>query len=384
MEQGIYYNNALARQAKSVPEYLDVINKNIDFVYLLNSITMKEIMDVKKIIITGCGDSYAAGIAMKPLMEEILGLEVEVCRAVEFSRHYRAEQIGDRPGNPLVVLISVSGTVTRVIEAAKRAKLHGANTLAITNSKDTPLAQECNHVIELNTPQVERAPGCSAYVACCHALILLCIRMGRVLSSYVPAMENAYRDQAMEYIHSYNADVADRIAAQMHDLADSWKDCKSFDLVGDGGAFASALFGGWKFVEAFGGVVTFEDSENWLHENFFFMQPEKIGTILYVDKNSPSFSRQMETAAVMKKIGRRVLVITDAQPELFEAGIMVCQIPSAKDYRYQPLMQHLPVVYLAAYLAEQLGTHYYREGDGDNWYEPSGIYPIRKSKVMVL
>ena len=44
------------------------------------------------------------------------------------------------------------------------------------------------------------------------------------------------------------------------------------------------------------------------------------------------------------------------------------------------MMQHLPAVYLASYLAELKGTHYYREGDGDNWR----VYPIRRSKVVVL
>lgn len=207
--------------------------------------------------------------------------------------------------------------------------------------------------------------------------------MGRVRNSYVPAMEDVYRARAMEYIRQFTPEVQLPIARQMYALAQQWKDMASFDFVGDGCTFASALFSGWKFIEAAGSVVTFEDSENWLHENFFFLHPEAIGTILWADQASPSFSRQCETAAAMQKTGRPLLVITDAEPSLF-GGAHVCRLPACEDWRYHPMMQHLPAVYLASYLAELKGTHYYREGDGDNWRPADGIYPIRRSEVIVL
>ena len=383
MERELLYQNPLARQLAQLPEFMEDINRNLGFVYLMESLPMKEIMDARRILITGCGDSYAAGIAVKPMLEEMLQMPVDVMRAVEFSRHLPSSCLEERPGSPLVVLISVSGTVTRILEAAQRANLHGANTLAITASRSTPLAKECRRVLELNPPEVERAPGCGAYVACCHALLALGIRMGRVRNSYVPAMEDVYRARAMEYIRQFTPEVQLPIARQMYELAQQWKDMASFDFVGDGCTFASALFSGWKFIEAAGSIVTFEDSENWLHENFFFLHPEAIGTILWADQASPSFSRQCETAAAMQKTGRPLLVITDAEPSLF-GGAHVCRLPACEDWRYHPMMQHLPAVYLASYLAELKGTHYYREGDGDNWRPADGVYPIRRSEVVVL
>lgn len=189
LERELLYQNPLAG---SLPSFRNLWRTSIGtsgFVYLMESLPMKEIMDARRILITGCGDSYAAGIAMKPLLEEMLQMPVDVMRAVEFSRHLPFSCLEEGPGSPLVVLISVSGTVTRILEAAQRANLHGANTLAITASRSTPLAKECRRALELNPPEVERAPGCGAYVACCHALLALGIRMGRVRNSYVPAME---------------------------------------------------------------------------------------------------------------------------------------------------------------------------------------------------
>ena len=384
MEQNAIFSNPLSRQARDIPEFMEVINKNLHFVYLMESITMKEIHDIKKIIITGCGDSYLAGLAMKPLMEKLTGLEVEDCKNIDLSRYYPSERLGSTPNNPLVILISVSGSISRILEAAQRANAYGANTLAITNDKNTPLAKECNRVLELNTPPVERAPGCSAYVASCFALLAFCIRVGRVIQSYEPAEEDRIRAIAMNYIRTFSQDVTTPIAEQMRNLAETWKDLQSFDIVGDSGAFASAQFGAWKFVESFGGITNAEDSENWLHENFLYMEPEKIGTVIFADKNSPSYSRCLETAAVMKRIGRPTLVITDGNSSDFPEGVTICKIPSAEDYMYNPLMQHIPLLFLGSYIGEFLGRHYYREGDGDNWQDSSGVYPIRTSKIVIV
>lgn len=99
---------------------MEDINRNLGFVYLMESLPMKEIMDARRILITGCGDSYAAGIAMKPLLEEMLQMPVDVMRAVEFSRHLPSSCLEEGPGSPLVVLISVSGTVTVFWKRAAR------------------------------------------------------------------------------------------------------------------------------------------------------------------------------------------------------------------------------------------------------------------------
>ena len=114
LERELLYQNPLARQLAQLPEFMEDINRNLGFVYLMESLPMKEIMDARRILITGCGDSYAAGIAMKPLLEEMLQMPVDVMRAVEFSRHLPFSCLEEGPGSPLVVLISVSGTVTRI------------------------------------------------------------------------------------------------------------------------------------------------------------------------------------------------------------------------------------------------------------------------------
>ena len=378
------FSNPLARQVMQIPEFIQIINQNLSFVYLMDSITMKEIYDTKKVIITGCGDSYLAGIAMKPLIEFLTGYEVDVCRNIDFSRYYPSTLLKKGPNSPLVILISVSGSVSRIVEAAKRAAYYGANTLAITDHKETPLAKECRHVLELKTPPVERAPGCCAYVASCFALLAFCIRAGRVLRSYDPAEEDRIRATAMNYINLFTPEVITPMAKQMRELAETWKDLYSFDFVGDSGAFASAQFSAWKCIEAFGGITNAEDSENWLHENFLYMHPEKIGTVIFADKDSPSYGRCLETVTVMTRIGRPTLVITNGESKDLPPFVSVCKVPSAPDYRYNPLMQHLPAVLLSSYIGELLGRHYYREGDAGNWKDPSGVYPIRTSKIVIV
>lgn len=384
MDQEKYYSNALARQIKQLPDYMEQINKNVAFIPLMECISMKEIRDIKRIILTGCGDSYLAGIAMKPVMEEITGLDVEVCRSIDFSRFYREDRLGRRPNDPLVVLISISGNISRILEAARRARIHGANTLAITDSLQTSLAKECAHVLALNTPPTERAPGCGSYIASCFALLGLSIRIGRVNAAFIPPEEDLYRAIAMDYIRSYTPEVFDRIAGEMYELAQTWKNAKSIDFVGDGGSFASAQFSAWKCVESYGGLTSCDDSENWLHENYLLAEPERIPAVVFAPSKSPSLGRISETVEEMCRIGRNVLIVTDDKENHFTSDAKVCRIPTCEDYRYAPLMEHVPALFLASYLGEMLGRHYFREGDGDNWTQPTGIYPIRRSKIVVL
>ena len=59
-------------------------------------LTTPEIWQLRRIIVIGCGDSYAAGLSMKPAMERLTGLPVEVMPAMQLARYAVPDTLASR------------------------------------------------------------------------------------------------------------------------------------------------------------------------------------------------------------------------------------------------------------------------------------------------
>ncbi|MFA5877695.1 MAG: glutamine--fructose-6-phosphate transaminase (isomerizing), partial [Candidatus Paceibacterota bacterium] len=97
----------------------------------------KELQNIDRLIIVGCGTAYYAGLIGEYLIESLAGVPVEVELASEF--RYRKPVI--RP-NTAVLAISQSGETLDTLEAIREAKRHGALTLGIVNTVGSTIARE--------------------------------------------------------------------------------------------------------------------------------------------------------------------------------------------------------------------------------------------------
>ena len=123
--------NALIRQVLSLPELIEQQYNDLE-PKARKALTTPEIFGIQRIVLTGCGDSYAAALATKHAFEMLTNLPCEVVPAIELSRLYSRKQLGFAPCNPLVIAVSNSGSVVRVAEAIQAARKHGAFALGIT------------------------------------------------------------------------------------------------------------------------------------------------------------------------------------------------------------------------------------------------------------
>ena len=104
-----------------------------------------------------------------------------------------------------------------------------------------------------------------------------------------------------EYTQAYRP-LLEGYDDQMFALAKKWKDCASFDLIGDDNAFCSAFFIAAKFAEVAGSMTNIDDAENWCHLPFFQKNPDRIGTMLSSSRTTAAASgkpciRQLALAA---------------------------------------------------------------------------------------
>ena len=129
------FDSALRRQVMSLPElmrqqYADLEPKT------RTVLSTPEIFNIQRIVLTGCGDSYAALLAVKPAFEKYAKIRTEVVPTIDLARDYEKKNLGYAPQSPLVIAVSNSGQVARVGEAVRRCRKAGAFTLGITGMRN--------------------------------------------------------------------------------------------------------------------------------------------------------------------------------------------------------------------------------------------------------
>ncbi|HPM03968.1 MAG TPA: glutamine--fructose-6-phosphate transaminase (isomerizing), partial [Candidatus Cloacimonadota bacterium] len=101
------------------------------------STNFKDLRNVKRIQIIGCGTSWHAGLVGKHIIETLARIPVDVEYASEY--RYRNPIV---PDDTLVFVISQSGETADTLAALKEAKAKGAKVFGITNVVGSTIARE--------------------------------------------------------------------------------------------------------------------------------------------------------------------------------------------------------------------------------------------------
>ena len=341
-------DTSLVRQSRMAYDIVEAVYNHVGECW--DALTMREIYDAQEIILTGCGDSYCAAIAVKPLFEEMCRVPVRAMRCIEVSRNMDRRAFGYANGTPLVIAISVTGSVSRGVEALQRAAQYGANTLAVTDNPDSPLGQAARHVVHIGLPaNVEYGPGANSYNGSLIGLMALALRMGRVKNHISEEKLFAMRDAILDYAKACQGEM-ERIGQQAFDIALAWHKLRAVDFIGDYGDYATAFFGSAKVLETYGGYTTYDDSEDWCHINFFIKDTRNIGRVVVANGDTPSYGRLKETMWAIEQLESPCMVVTDMPASEFPESFHVVTFPKAPYSWLNPLMQHFAFDLVAGYI----------------------------------
>jgi glucosamine--fructose-6-phosphate aminotransferase (isomerizing) len=373
--------NTLCGQVFSLPEllrrqYYDLEPK------IRKLLSTPEIFSVQKILLSGCGDSYAAAMAVRLSFERLTHLPVEVVSAIDLARFYRETYLGFAPNNPLVIALSNSGTPARITEAARRAAGKGAFVLGITGNPASPLGQCVSRILALDIPSFPDAPGTRSYITALLALLLVALRIGEVRGRYTMDHAMAIRQDILD-----QADVLERMLPymdrEMRELAGSWQHLDAWDFVGAGPDYATAWYGHAKVFEATGQYAMHINSEEWLHLNFFARNPKKIATVVVASSCNEGLSRTIEVIGHMRTLERPLLIVTDRLPQcLDQADLTVALTPASAFVESLPIVQCAPVNLLIGYVMELLRETPGRGCEGPWAFARDGA-GIRESEIIM-
>lgn len=390
------YKSVLLEQIRNSVKDVNTIAEGEPYELFEKCVPRDEAKKASNVFITGCGDSYCAGIAAKPVYENaetstrtgmVPGTPTNAMRIIDFSRYLytysRWEPLTEQ--NNLLCVISISGSPSRVNEAAKRINEHNGISVGFTCNPEGKLAKNCKYYIPMTLPDYDVAPNVTSYYASLYSLMMFGLYISEVKGQISKSDVETCQKDLLEYVNSYTDEVMNTISKQAYDLSVAWENdgVDNMDFVGDGPDYATAFFGSAKMVEAFGGLTTNDDSEQWCHINFFIKDTDHIGTFIVANSDSPAFSREVETVELACKVRKHVCVITDADKSLFPESAVVIQVPKAKKLWMHPLMEHIPMDFVAGYIGCFRGLNPFRINEQPQCNDPNQDR-FRNSKIEII
>jgi len=320
-------------------------------------------LSVKRIVIAGCGDSYMAGLAAELSFEQLAGIPTEPMNAMQAGRYAAPYFEKMFPRNPLVLGISVSGTVARTREALILARKQGALTVAVTGNPAAPLAGVAERIFDCKVPEFAPAPGVRSYRMSLLALYLLAIRLAEVRGRMTQDQANDLRRQLKGTADAIEATVQ-AIGPQVRELAEVVADQAYFDFTADGPNYASALFSAAKVIEAAGRHAIGQDTEEWAHLQYFVNVNTTTPTFI-ISPGGRGHARAAELVGLMKRVGRTVVaVVPEGDQAIAGAADWVLPVVGQAPEIFSPMVYAVAGELFAAQLSDVVGEPPFRRFSG--------------------
>jgi glutamine---fructose-6-phosphate transaminase (isomerizing) len=342
---------------------------------------------VKRIYLVGCGDSYHASYGAELAFHQLAGVPAQALSALTFSRYTVGYLPDTGPKTTLVLAVSVSGVVSRTIEALQLAQKAGAVGVAVTGAPDKPLAQSAGKVFETTVPPLPDelnmvVPGVRSYLASQIALYMAALRIGEVRGHITTADADKRRADLRGL-----ADIMEKTIQTFEpickELVQRWQNAGEFVFVGGGPLFGAAMFSAAKILEASGDSATAQETEEWTHIQYFGAAPA-TPTIL-LSANGFDAERMAEAARAAQSIGRDVVAVVPAgEKAISHYARTVLAVPGTIAECFAPVVYSIPGEIIAAERAEAVSAKYFRDFAGGRTVDwaASGASQIRNSHIV--
>ncbi|WP_165823721.1 SIS domain-containing protein [Metarhizobium album] len=294
---------------------------------------------IKRIIMTGCGDSLAVMFGVRDIFEMLLGIPAEPIQALDYA-YYASRTTGP---DTLVITLSSSGMTTRTVEAMLIARSLGAKTLALSNTPGSALMTESDRGLMIRAER--KGWPTQASTAAIALLAQFAIDWARAANPDDGRVEGL--QAAFDAAPDQMAEVTETLEPAIVEIAKREAD-RGFYLYAAGGpAFASAMFGSAKVKECSPDQGLAIPLEEFHHYN-----SQKEGDPLFlIAPDGPSIFRARDTAFEGKRWkGRIYSIVTGEQAILDAYSDAVLRLPAVPEC-LSALVYSVPVQLFAHHVA---------------------------------
>ncbi|ODS31051.1 MAG: glucosamine/fructose-6-phosphate aminotransferase [Candidatus Scalindua rubra] len=297
--------------------------------------------NIRRIIIVACGTSWHAGLIGEYMIEEHLGIPVEVEYASEF--RYRNPVIEE---DTMVVAISQSGETADTLAAIREASKKGAIILSICNVVGSSIAREADCGIFLHAGPEIGVASTKAFTSQIAVIFLLTLFLARIRGNR-EVLSNDMASKLKE-IPKQVQKILDR-EDQIIKIAQLYKDNGNFLYLGRGYNYPVALEGALKLKEI-----------SYIHAEGYPAAEMKHGPIALIDKNMPVvfiattdkvYSKILSNIEEVRTRGGKVIAIaSESNNEISKLVDHVFYIPETID-ALTPILSVIPLQLLAYQMA---------------------------------
>ena len=374
------------QQIDTLPDLVRAIVKPFD-ASARRAFDFETCTSVKRIYLVGCGDSHHAPVGAELAFHQLTGVPTQALSSLPFSRYTAGYLPATGPKTNLVIGVSVSGEVSRTIEALDMARLAGAATVALTGNPGGPLNQVADKLFETAVPPLPDelagmvVPGIRSYLASQIALVLAALRIAEVRGALTTRAADAERAALAEL-----ADVIEETIQACEpvadELVDAFSDAPIFEFVGAGPLYGVAMFSAAKVLEASGDSALAQETEEWSHLQYF-IEATNIPTIL-LSANGFDADRMAEVARAAQSIGRPLALVSTAEAKEIRGYVKtLLPIPRAVPERYAAIVYSIPGELIAAARAAAIDAPYFRNFEGGRTVDwADGASQIRSSHMI--
>ncbi len=301
----------------------------------------RELAQTKRLILTGCGTAWHAGLVGEYLFEDIARIPTEVEYASEF--RYRNPVLN--PGT-VVIAISQSGETADTLAALREARDKGAIALGIVNVVGSTIARETDSGVYLHVGPEIGVASTKAYLGQVLVLAMIALFLGRRKDLSQPALQHYLEalDSLPEKIRQITAQ-----SQEIRVVADRFKDAENWLYLGRGYNYPTALEGALKLKEI-----------SYIHAEGMPAAEMKHGPIALITKDMPVVfiaTKNSQYDKIISNIeevrarkGRVIAVATEGDTEITRLAEHVFYVPDVPE-ALQPMVTVVPLQLLAYHAA---------------------------------
>lgn len=346
--------------------------------------SLQEKNDIKRIILTGSGDSYCAALTVEDAFS-LQGIPTYAIPPMALSRYkFKYEHYFDQ--NTLLIPISVSGYTKRVIEAIHAAKSRNSRILAVTNNPESPVAQLSDEYLYAKSSPIETiqessyegelsskyvgyehdVPQTKSYTAVQMTLLLMALSFDK--DPYFSVLKDI-------------PSIVDKIIKNeiIKEKGSSYGDNDRFIYCASGPNFGNAQFAEFKMYE-FAMTGFSKDIEEYCHTAYFIT--EEKTPVMFLAPTGDSLQRTSEIAPVLKNtIKADSIILSNKQPEFDHTTWIEIPYCGAEEFSIIPYGIVAPI--FAFWAAKKAGRNVnaFRGGVDHEKYVTGSFHTIRQSKI---
>jgi glucosamine--fructose-6-phosphate aminotransferase (isomerizing) len=285
---------------------------------------------------------------------------------------------------PLVMATSVSGRVTRTVEAMEMAKRIGALTVAITGHPDAPLAQASKRIIDCTIPSLPNPgkvsiPGVRSYRMTLIVHILFALYLAEVRGNLTTRESEHWRSLLRKTADDIDQSIRAN-EALVNEVVDELREEKYFVFVGDGPHRSTADFSAAKVIEAAGLIAYGQDTEEWAHIQYYEQVLPDVPTFVFCSGHR-SHDRVMDLLPSMKGIGRKTIgILSEKCGETHKGFDRLLVMKGSTPEYFTPMVYPVLPELLSALMAEKLGVPSFRADKP--YYQTAGNLRIRDTQPI--